>query len=678
MKPPAAVFGIAVWLVVSSNAAVAAAPATQKAAPASNRASAQSPVTTHPGATSGVEDIELLHLDVPTVITATRHEQKITTVPYAMTVITADDIRRAGSRNVTDALRLAPGVDVADLGYNHAGVSPRGFHGTFARGVLILVDGRQIYDSVWGGTLWDIWPFQLEDIDRIEVIRGPGGVTWGSNAVEGVINIITKDPKDQVGLTTTAMGGFPEQHKEHVGYGFADDKLRMRVSGEYDAGVGFNHGGNVLRELNERYQAGRGSIFAIYDAGPKDKLTFAGGSNVIDNGYSVPVTAGFLPEHINRPAGQGSYLMGRWAHSIASDNSVDVTAYVNDFGFRHTMAAVDYRFQQIAFQIGHTFKPVDSHTLSWGIDSRTDIVDGSNGYCMNRNFISDAIVGAYVQDEWRFAPKWALNLGARLDYDFYGGFQPSARSALSYELAENQFAYGAVSRAFQMPAVGLRFLNVPMLDGLAVVTSNQNVEPATLIAYELGYRGKFFDRLQTNLNLYYNTYDDLTVLSPGLGPPGLLHYWEDSSAAASTYGVELETHYALSRQITLLGNYTYEQLDWNADAPFVNKDMMTPPKHKFMLGARYDPLDDLHLSTTLYYVDSVQAPNSIVPFFHRHIPAYFRLDLRAEYEFWKKQASVAVGVRSLLDANHYEGGTLFLNNTEVPRTVYAEFRMTVK
>ncbi|MFQ5495756.1 MAG: TonB-dependent receptor plug domain-containing protein, partial [Phycisphaerae bacterium] len=146
---------------------------------------------------NGIAGLSLEELmEVQVVVTASRREQKLGSVPYAMSVITADDIRRSGARSIPDALRLVPGVDVADLSFGNAAVSSRGFHGFIANLTLVLVDGRQIYDSVFGGTLWGAWPFQLEDIERIEVIRGPGGVTWGANAVNGVINIITKDPAD--------------------------------------------------------------------------------------------------------------------------------------------------------------------------------------------------------------------------------------------------------------------------------------------------------------------------------------------------------------------------------------------------------------------------------------------------------------------------------------------------
>ncbi len=636
------------------------------------------PAATRPTKEETTEDIQLLDLEIPTVITASRREQSITTVPYAVSVITAEDIRRSGARTVPDALRQAAGVDVADLTYANSAASPRGFEGVLSRTVLVLVDGRQIYDSVFGGTAWGSWPFQLEDIERIEVIRGPGGVTWGSNAVNGVINIITRDPKDQAGLTFTGGGGSRGMNKEHLGYGFADRKLRLRVSGEYESSDGFPKGGSWLRTLEDDYKIGRMGVYAIYDAGPRDTLTLSGGSGLLDGGYPSPPTIGLGMSQ--NSGSQANYLLGKWEHRIADDNRLSVTGYVNDFWFRPLGKASEYRYEQLAFQVGHTFKPTEGHTLTWGIDSRTDIVDASsaNPFLLSRDYASTAIIGAYVQDEWRFAPRWALNLGARLDYEFYGGFQPNARAALSREIADNHFVYGAVSRAFQMSPLGLRFLTFPLLNGLGYAVGREDIDAENLIAYEVGYRGTFFDRLNVNANVYWHDYDDLTTVSPQLGPPGLLHWKYGNRANAATYGVELEGRYAVTKQLMLLGNYTYQQLNWDGENPYTDKDLITPPRHKFMVGTRYDPLTDLHLSANLYFVDAVKSPDPDIPLLTRSVPSYFRLDLRAEYAFWKEQASVAVGVRNLLDPSHPEGTTIFLNRAEVPRMVYAEFRLTIR
>ncbi len=624
------------------------------------------------------EDIGLLELEIPIVVTAARREQKITTVSHAMSVITAEDIRLSGARSVPDALRLVPGMDVADLAYGVAAVSPRGHNSLLSRGHLVLVDGRQVFDSLFGGTLWGSWPFQLEDIERIEVIRGPGGVTWGANAADGVINIITKDPADQLGLTLTAGGGSRGHYKTHIGYAFTDGDLRMRVSGEYEASDGFRKGGSILRNLDDEYKGGRMSLHAIYDWGPKDTLTVSAGSGLVDGGYPPPPLAGI---GVRRNSGsQASYLFGKWSHEVTDDNRWELTGYVNDFQISPGIRAIDYRYQQLALQFGHTFAPADKHTLSWGIDSRADLLDTSNSdpFMLTESFVSTAIVGLYLQDQWRFAPKWTLDLGARIDYEFYGGFQPSARAALSYALTDDSAIYCAVSRAFQMPPAAQRHLNIPLLNGLARVRADRDMRAMTMVAYEFGYRGRLFDRIDTTFNFYWHEHDRFTPLIPGLGPPGLMTFTTDDRASASLYGVELDARYQVNKQFMLLGNYTVQWLDWQSSRPLHETDAFSPPKHKAMLGARYSPTDDLHLSSHLYYVDFLKAPNPANPFVPRRIDPYLRLDLRAEYELWNDQASIAVGVRNLLDTNHFEGTTMFLNDAEVPRMVFAEFRLTLE
>ena len=625
-----------------------------------------------------LDDIDLLVLEVPIVVTAARREQKITTVPYAISVITAEDIRLSGARSVADALRLAPGVDVAELTWGHSAVSPRGFHGWLANQVLVMVDGRQIYDAFFGGNIMSSWPIQLEDIARIEVVRGPGGVTWGPNAVNGVINIITKDPADQQGLTITVRGGSQGAHRERIGYGFRDGKLRMRVSGEFDGADGFSKGGSLLR----RYEDSRGraqlSLYGIYEAGLDDTLTISAGGAVAWGDPPTTPLAGLGVQ--GRFDSDAAFLLGKWTHQIEHDSHFELTAFVNSFAASAGFPSADYRYQQFALQFGHTFKPARAHMLTWGIDTRVDLLDATNAdpFQLSKSYVANTIVGAYVQDEWQFTPKWTLNLGGRVDYDSYGGFEPSGRAALSRQLSENSMVYGAVSRASHIPVAATRFLDMEMFNGLTRVQADRDIHAITLMAYEAGYRGRFFDRLETNCNLFWHEYDDLTTFSPAWGLPTLLIINFDNRAAASTYGVELDARWAVSKNLTLLGNYTFQHLDWRSSAPLHDKDVISPPKHKFMLGVRYSPTDDLHLSSHLYFVDEVKAPNPAFALVARDVPAYCRLDLRAEYDLWDDRASVAVGVRNLLDRHHYEGASLFLNDAQVPRMVYAELRVRFK
>ena len=235
-----------------------------------------------------------------------------------------------------------------------------------------------------------------------------------------------------------------------------------------------------------------------------------------------------------------------------------------------------------------------------------------------------------------------------------------------------------MSRAIQLQPASFLFLDLPMMNGLAHIEGHSDIRPEELIAYEIGYRGTFFDRVHVNLAAFWHDHDQLTALEPQLGPPGLIKMDFDNRAAGDLYGLEAEARWALTERLTVLGNYTFQQLNWGADVSITDKDVMSPPRHKFMVGARYSPLDQLHLNSHLYFTDGVIAPDPGNPFVPRGIPSYFRLDLGAEYEFWEDRARVSVGVRNLLDAHHPEGGSLFLNRAEVPRMIYAELRIHFK
>ncbi len=626
-----------------------------------------------------VDDIDLLELNVEEVVTGLRGGKQTTReMPYAVSVVTAEEIRRSGARSIPDALRLVPGVDVADILYGFSAVSPRGFYTAQSNQALVLVDGRQIYDSFMGGTMWGGWPFQLEDIERIEVIRGPAGVTWGANATNGLINIVTKDPADQLGTTFVARAGSRGVNKEHLGSAFQDGKLRMRVSGEYEGSDGFNKGGNILQKLDDNYKTGRFGLYGVYEKSTRDTLTFSAGSDVTDGLFDTSFLGG--SDRCN-PGIQSNYALARWDHQIAKDNSFNLTTFFNDFYNNIGETVSVYRYQQFALQFGHTFKPAENHHLSWGIDTRMDLLDNTicgTGLMIDR-YYTTGIVGTYLQDTWQFAPKWSLELGGRIDYDCYGGFQPSARGSLSYEIDNKSMVYGAVSRAFENPTVATRFADVGMLDGLINVQGNKEMTPTSVIAYELGYRRKFFDRLDTKSALYWHEYDNAIGIKPHIGFPTLLYMNNQDLGPYSTYGYELESKFAVTKKLSLLGNYTLQFMDWRGDTNLISSsDSITLPKHKFMVGPRYDVTDNFHLSSQLWYTSHVKAPNPANPLNLNHFDGYFRLDLRAEYEFWKKQAAVAVGVSNLLDNQHYEGTSGFLNNAQIPRMIYAELRITFK
>lgn len=624
-----------------------------------------------------LDDVALLELELPTVVTAARRPQRMGAVPYAISVITAEDIRRSGARSVPDALRLVPGMDVAELSFGQYAVAPRGAHAFSANKILVLVDGRQIFDAYFGGTIWSAWPMQLGDIERIEVIRGPAGGSWGANAADGVINIITKDPEDQIGLTYHALGGSRGWWRNRLSYAYKEDRLRLRVSGEYEASDGFLRRAGSVGTLRDEQKAGRVSLQGVFAASPDDTLSFGIGNAVMDGGF-VPTRLGTLLDGARNSGTEASYVMGKWEHEIAEHNRWELVAYVNDFQLSTGLDAIDYRYQQLSLQFKHAFKPAEAHSLTWGIDTRLDWVDagGADPYGLRDEHVRSGIVGLYVQDSWNFAPRWLLDLAARIDYDFYGGFEPSWRAALAYDLGDGASVYGAVGRSVAIQSAASRFLDTPLLCGMFHVTADQDIEPQSVVAYEVGYRARFWDRLDSNLVLYWHAYDDLSALPLQPGPPGLVKAVYRTIGSASAYGVEWDGALRVTDEFDVLANYSYQQLEWRHDTMYHLADQILPPQHKAMIGARYSPTDDLHLDSYLYYVDDVHSPDPLNPLITEKLDAYWRLDLRAELELWDDRAAVAVGVKNLLDAHHAEGSSLFLDKGEVGRLIYAELRIT--
>ena len=623
-----------------------------------------------------LEDIDLLSLEVPVVVTgATRRAQKIEDLPYAVTVLTEEDIRSSGADRIADLFRLVPGVDVGSVLYGWNVVSPRGFYSMTSDQGLVLVDGRRIYEPVLGGTDWSCWPFLLEDIERIEVVRGPAAVSWGSGATDGLINIVTKDPVDQLGLTVRGRGGSRGTNQEYLGYGFTEGKLRMRVSGSHQGTDGYLDGG--LWSVQDDSKIGHLSLYGIYDVDANDTIIFSGGSSIVDGLYSPnPIV---LMGRTN-PNCQSNYLMTRWQHQVAEDNCFELTGFFNDFFQDTGMPMIQYRYQQFGLEFTHSFKPADHHTLTWGVDTHADITDAGDAYpqFLRKDFVGTGNIGVYVQDEWQFAPKWSLDLGGRIDYEFYGGWEPSARAAISYKPTDKSMIYGAVSRAFLMPPAAGRFVDFPMMLCLGRTVALPDLDTTTLMAYEIGYRQTFFDKLKTSLTLYWHEYNDIFGSTTDFAKENqpLVDSRYHNLGGSSIYGIELEAEYPITDKLLLLGNYTYQEIDWRGSTPFVGAmDAPTPPEHKFMVGARYSPHDDWHFSGHFYYTDSTFASNPNIPIAPQRIDSYFRLDLRAEHEFWNDRGWIAVGVSNLLDPAHPEATSIFTTQAQVPRMVYGEIRI---
>jgi iron complex outermembrane receptor protein len=628
-------------------------------------------------ALSDMDDVELFELDVPEVVFAAgRREQTVESLPYAISVITAEDIHRAGAQTVADAMRLVAGANVAQIGATTPAVSLRGFTGLLARDLLVLVDGRQIFDGLYGGTVWGAWPFQIEDIERIEVIRGPAGLTWGPNAVNGVINIITKAPSDQPQLVLRAGAGTQGWNRDYLGYSFSDQRLSFRISGEYERGDGHVRGGNALFPIDNDYKTGRINLKGSYEINDQDTLRFAGGSAIVSGAYpSSPIFA-----HSETGRSRANFILLEYERHQDPDDLLTFSLYVNDYGMLFGTAVSNYSYDQIGLSLTHVTKPREAHTLTWGIDTRLDYFDAGSAVDLVRNaYVTSGLVGIFIQDEWQLDEHWTLNIGGRIDYSTYSGFEPSARVGATYKINAQHALFGAVSRAVHMPPAPYHFIEIPLLGGLSGIRSVSLLENQPVMAYEVGYRGHLLDeKLDLTASLYWHEFRDVTSQIYQPLAPFLITRIIESSAAVSTYGFELESDYRPVEDWRFLANYTYQQLDWH---PYTTSpqshDILSSPQHQFMLGVQHDLTEDLHISAHWYFVDDVKSPSPLNIVSGRSISDYHRLDLTGSYEFWEDRAALTVGVKNLLDNHHPEGGSVTTNDSEVPRMIFAELRLSL-
>jgi iron complex outermembrane recepter protein len=387
----------------------------------------------HVGPSTDLAEASLEDLMNTQVTSVSRKEQKLSKVAAAIYVITQEDIRRSGATTIPDLLRMVPGLDVAQVDANSWAISSRGFNDPRANKLLVLIDGRTVYDPTFSGVYWDQQSVPLEDVERIEVIRGPGATVWGANAVNGVINIITKSSKATQGGLVTAGGGSSEAH-ELVQYGGkAGRNGTYRIFGSYDNYN--NHVNKADQSADDAWHLTHGGFRSDWDLTPRDTLTaeadiIAGRERqVLTTFISLypPLAATF--DNPIRPG--GGDILGRWTHTFSGRSDMALQVYYNginrtDYGARELSNTFDLDFQ-------HHLAIGSRQDVVWGFEYRHTSDSILQGYAIsfNPSSLSQNLTSAFVQDEIRLADSVSLTLGSKIEHNIYTGFEaePSGRLA---------------------------------------------------------------------------------------------------------------------------------------------------------------------------------------------------------------------------------------------------------
>jgi len=453
------------------------------------------------------------------VTTVTKEPEEVWRTPAAIFVITQDDIRRSGARNIPEALRLAPGVEVARITSDEYAIGIRGFNSRLSRSVLVLIDGRTVYTPFTAGTYWETQDTFLEDVDRIEVIRGPGGTIWGPNAVNGVINIITKNARDTRGIAGRAGGGNVEQIFGGVRYGSGNGRgLDYRV---YAKGFGWAPEYHADGDNYDDWHGGQGGFRMDWNGRGRDAWRVQGDVYGQDFGERVTETTYNPPANYDKGGGASLYggnLLGSWRRVEGEGKDFEVDAYYahdtrNELNFGDIRNTVNVDFIDRL--------PLDRQEISWGGTARASHgseVEVVSGLTFTPSHRTDQLYQGFVQDEIAVVENrlW-LTAGTKVLKTNYTGVlaEPSVR--LLYASSETQTVWAAYTHAVRTPADAERDFNLSSYlgtapDGLplfARFSANPNFRAEQLNGYELGYRTLAGSKVYVDIASFYNHYGDL-------------------------------------------------------------------------------------------------------------------------------------------------------------------------
>lgn len=587
-------------------------------------------------ASRDLADLSLEELGSIVVTSVSRQPEKLADAAASIYVITADDIRRSGATTLPEALRLAPNLEVARTTAYQYAISARGFNNADNK-LLVLIDGRIVYTPLYSGVLWYEQDVMLEDVDRIEVISGPGGTLWGSNAVNGVINIITRPAGDTQGALAAAGGGNRE-YDAAARYGgqFAGGSFRIYAK-DFDQEATRHADGTAVNDAWERAQVGFRS-----DWGEGERAVTVQG-----DAYRGRIDQGSVPDaHIT-----GANLLSRWTHAFDGGGRVQLQAYFDQSVLNIPGAPGVGRLYErlnigdIEFQ--HTLAPLGRHTVTWGTGWRgaQDNIENPRTLAFLPADKDLAWINVYAQDEFALAEHWTLTGGGKLEHNSYSGaeFMPSLR--LAWKLAPQQLLWSALSRAVRTPSRLDHDLYTPAQPPYTLA-GGPNFQSEIADVAEIGYRTQPTQRFSYSVTVFHNEYERLRSVEQ-VGP---FTFQVANKMAGDSTGVELwgafqaTDNWRLSAGGTTLSQHLHLKGD-STDLTGVSAQG-NDPAYQVTLRSALNLPADTEFDIDVRHVAELPAPR---------VPAYTAVDLRVGWHITPK-AELSLAVQNLFDPGHIEFG----------------------
>ena len=595
---------------------------------------------------------ELMQIDITSV---SRRAAPLSRAAAAITVITAEEIRRSGVTRLSEALRLANALHVAPQTQGTWAISARGFNTATANKLLVLIDGRSVYTPLFSGVFWDVQDVLLEDVDRIEVIRGPGATLWGANAVNGVINIITRPAAATQGGLALAGAGNEERGFAAVRHGGElGEGGHYRVYGKYASrdAMALLDGRDALDES----WLGQGGFRSDWKTGGGDSITLQG------DAYTGRIGEPLVGDS-NRDGGN---LLGRWARRTSNRSGIELQVYW-DRTHRFTPGFLEEHRDTGDVDFQQDLRLGERHQVIWGLGYRHSRDRVRNGPQVE--FLPDRraqdLFSAFVQDEIALAEdRLRLTLGTKLEHNESTGLEVLPNLRFSLAVDGRQTLWGAVSRAVRTPT---RFdedlvLHPRLAPSVVAFRGSRDFEPEELVAWELGYRSQLRPALSLDVATFYNVYDNLR--SNELQPDGGLPIVFGNAGNAETWGVETRLHWQPVAWWRWQLSHAWFSEDFSLDpgsrAPAASRLDGNDPEHRFQLRSFLDLPGGVELDAWLRYVDRLPAPE---------VPSYVELDLHLGWRPLRSLELALIG-RNLLDGLHEEFGPPGAGRETVERSLY--------
>lgn len=625
---------------------------------------------------------ELKHLSLEQlmdvqVTSVTRHPEKLLQAAAAIQVITREEIRRSGATTLAEALRLADNLEVAQKNSHDWGISARGFNTDLANKLLVMIDGRTVYTPLFSGVFWDAQDYLLEDVERIEVISGPGGTLWGANAVNGIINIITRSAADTHGAYVEGGGGSEPQSLAGARYGGSlASGVDFRVYAKY-----LDMTDQVLASgsnAGDAWHQGRGGFRMDATPSEHDSVTvhgdFYGGRE-----DEAPTGA---PSDLS-----GGNLVGHWTHTFSEQSDLSVQSYYDRTHLAQPVApflangillapAGTLRDDLTTYDLDvqHRFALGERNQVVWGFGYRHthDAAQNAPALAFIPATLDQNLASVFLQDELRLARAWSLTLGSKVEHNDYTGYEVQPNVRLHWAVTADQALWAAISRAARTPSRVDRDVAEPA-GPIVVLEGGRNFGSEYVTAYEFGYRGQMSERITSSISTFYNEYSD--IRSTSITPGTLIPFFFANNLEGHTYGTEISAGWqVLDRWSLHLGyNLLMERLHVRPGQFDLSNGLNETADPKNQLSVR-SAVTGRHLEfdAGLRWIDSLTINNGPAVGI---VPSYVELDSRLAWHL-SGRWELSVAGQNLLHSRHPEYGFPSPTRVEIERSVYGKVAWT--